>query len=276
MTLTLGDIDWTGFEHRAPRLAAIERYLSYQPMWYRTNDYEHSQRVFALLSEAVSTVERALGGQFDARRALVLALIHDDGELVTGDVEAGWKLMMSPSELATHEGRERVAIDRLAAEFPATLAGYSYRDLLVEVLERQTLECQVVKWLDHYDAFGEAFHELYAGNHGFATQVDSGHGLIPLPVDYYYERFCHPDRYYPLIAPVFGQGVAPFWDTAQWQAWAATPTLQASAAIAAQGRPHTAKSIYQPSGNPIYDWWRQTLLTHLPVADHRRLWERRE
>ncbi len=58
--------------------------------------------------------------------------------------------------------------------------------LLLEILHKNIIESQVVKYLDHIDALCEAQHEIYAGNTTFVTQVlDASLGKIELPHNYY-------------------------------------------------------------------------------------------
>lgn len=58
---------------------------------------------------------------------------------------------------------------------------YVYKDLLFESAEHSTLESMIVSYADKYDAYGEAVHEIFAGNHYFTTHVINEYGKIPTP-----------------------------------------------------------------------------------------------
>jgi 5'-deoxynucleotidase YfbR-like HD superfamily hydrolase len=139
------------------------RYSLYAPVYYRSSDFLHSKRV-AWLVESVEPIITEGLPNFDIARAVATALVHDDAELLVGDIQAGNKGKMSKEELQAIDDAERKAIDALAEKFPKTLGGYNYKEMLEDVLDFTTPEAQVVKYLDRFDALGEALHELYAGS----------------------------------------------------------------------------------------------------------------
>jgi len=174
------------FHGREERLRRIMRYSMYSVMFYRSSVYAHEKRVAWLVESQAPLLEKSFL-TFDVRRSIALALIHDDPEIVTGDTQAGYKRQMREGELEALEEEERAAIDKLAQESPKTLSGYSYRDLLLEILELTSTEARVAKYLDRFDAFGEALHDIYAGNSVLTVSVVTDKGPIPIPPHFYRE-----------------------------------------------------------------------------------------
>ncbi len=98
----------------------------------------------------------------DIRKILILCLIHDDVEILIGDLQSVNRLKMTEEQIRAIDENEEVAIEKISEQFPETIAGYIYKDLLFEIFRKNTLEAQIVKYLDHIDGFCEALHEIYA------------------------------------------------------------------------------------------------------------------
>lgn len=64
-------------------------------MMYRTNLYTHSYRVAAIVHALNPFAEKVFGKAYDERKAEILALVHDDAEIVFGDVQLGNKSRMT-------------------------------------------------------------------------------------------------------------------------------------------------------------------------------------
>lgn len=259
-------ISFEGFIGRKERLAAIPRYHVYSPMFYRSSVYDHAVRVHYLLKEALPIVQTAFE-DFDTRRSLALALVHDDWEIVMGDFQAGNKALLSPDQIQDLHAQEIAAIDNIAKQFPEHLGTYRYASLLIEAFETETIESQVVKYLDRFDALGEAMHELFAGNHRFANPVTTAYGTLELPASFYLKRFNQNQRYYPLLGKLLRLNKLPFMES--------FPTID-ERLIAKQGKPHTETSLLIPKGHPAYDWWIATLIKHLNAEQIRELYEQKE
>lgn len=238
----------SAFSGREEGLRRIKRYHIYKTLFYRSSDYSHSKRVAWHVVSLAPAITKHLP-QFDARRALALALVHDDAELMTGDHQAGNKKNMTPEQLAALNEQERVAIGELASRFPATVGGYSYREMLEDILDIQSVEAQVVKYLDRTDAMGEALHELYAGNVCMNTNVTTEYGLITLPFQSYYEMLPKMIERYEPLGVLRGSHV--FFDVPEQRDWTA---------IVSAGVPHTRESLGTPSGHPQYDAWKRSVL----------------
>lgn len=158
--------------------------------------------------------------------------------------------MMTAEQLAEIDNKEEVAITKLSESFPKTINGYSYAELLTEILEKSSVEAQLVKFFDHLDGFGEALHEIYAGNVCFVTSPNTEVGKVPIPPDYYIPRFANPEKYYPLIASRIGSDI-PFsrnFERIDFEE------------VATRGKPHSEQSVKEISDYPLYDWWKISLL----------------
>ncbi len=236
------------FEGRDEDLVRIERYSLYPTMFYRTNLLRHSRRVGRMTAEVVSASKEILGATFDGERAIALALVHDDAEIVFGDIQAGNKSKMTEEQLKEVELAEQRAIDEVIKRFPEYLGSYRYQDLLKEGADLTSLESRVVKCIDKFDAFGEALHEVYAGNTAFTTNVVNEYGTIPIPPDYYVSWYQEFYKKHPNLE-IFQKIGTPFTKAED------KPFRE----MVKQGVPHTSSSIGIPSGYPHYDWWKDIL-----------------
>lgn len=194
------------FTGRESDLRSITRYDLYDVMLYRTNLYTHSHRVAALVRAMSMSADATFGESYDPRKAEILAYVHDDAEIIFGDVQAGNKSKMTPDQLAAVLAAEVQAIDGISARYPETIEKYVYRELLLETIDKNSIEAQLVCYADKYDAMGEAMHEVVAGNHSFATNVVNEYGTIPTPLEYYYNCFLTVFEKLPLLKPLQNTG----------------------------------------------------------------------
>ena len=233
-------VDFSAFPHeREVKLRSIKRYSMFSVMLYRSHLWIHSHRVHwiveALTADALRTIS------FDPEKARVLALVHDDAEMVTGDIQAGHKAKMSAAELAALEEDEERAIDKLVAEMPREIGGYSYGDLLRHAVHKDCIEAQLVSYADRVDAYCETLHEILAGNIAFVWSL-----LL-------YERWMSAyATKYPALAPYLTAGESPFVIANAIQ----QPRMVVPDAFVRFGRPHTRESLTLPSDFPYYDAWR--------------------
>lgn len=232
------DIKFEGFFGRDEELEKIIRYNMEKrsPMYYRTNLLLHSRRTTLLIDDIKDITIGTYNGDFNPNKALTLALVHDDAEIITGDVQLYYKDRMSEEELLNVEKREEAAIERLGNTFPRLINGFSYKELLYHALKKNCLEAQVVSYCDKIDAFCESLHEVFAGNMKFVGPVR----------DYIRRLNKFPDKF-PLIGKIFPN---------------THPLLQNIAEIdvikiAENGEFHTSEKIKQNSGIPHYDRWKE-------------------
>ena len=75
------NIDFRWFKDRKLKLEKILRYNIYNPMFYQSSVYFHSIKLYYLLKEALPVVKRSFI-KFNEEKALVMALVHDDPEII--------------------------------------------------------------------------------------------------------------------------------------------------------------------------------------------------
>lgn len=73
--------------------------------------------------DASQIAEKILSG-YDSKKAITLALIHDDAEMITGDIQLGHKQIMTLVQLKKIEENEKRAIEKLSQVFPKIVNGY--------------------------------------------------------------------------------------------------------------------------------------------------------
>lgn len=190
------------FHGRDDDLRSVTRYSMYDTMLYRTNLYTHSHRTAALV-RAINPHARAWFNEYDPKKAELIALVHDDPEIIFGDIQAGNKSKMTPEQLRDIHEQEARAIKKIAKRFPKQVSKYVYETLLEEATTYSSLEAQVVCYADKYDALGEAYHEALAGNHYFVTNVVNEYGKIPTPFEYYRDFFAGFLGRFPSLTPLF-------------------------------------------------------------------------
>jgi hypothetical protein len=187
----------------------------------------------------------------DMLKILAMSLVHDDVEILIGDFQSVNRLKMTPEQIAIIDGNEEVAIGKISEQFPKEISGYNYQELLLEVFQKNTIEAQIVKYLDHIDGFCEALHEIYAWNECFTTPPQTEYGQVPIPPDYYIPRFSNPEKYYPLISSAIGIRM-PFvrnFERIDFEL------------IAKNSSPHSAESIQTSSNYPLYDFWKNVIIS---------------
>ncbi len=157
---------------RMAALASVTRYHHYTVMYYRSNLIMHGRRMGCLIQELGESVKKVVPS-FDIDRAKLLALVHDDIEICVGDIAAVIKVLMTPEEKVELKKREHDSIPILVQRFfeSKNAAGRWYRTLLEEAAVCKTPEAQIMKYADRLDGFGEALHEVYAGNITFAGRA---------------------------------------------------------------------------------------------------------
>ena len=107
------EIDFAGFDGREEKLQKIIRYNMERrtPMHYRTNDLIHSKRVHLLVNDILPTIAPIYNNGLNPSKALTLALVHDDAEILTGDVQLYYKDRMSLEQLTELKLKEKQAIE---------------------------------------------------------------------------------------------------------------------------------------------------------------------
>lgn len=233
---------------RESRLKEIYRYNLFEVLFYRSNDWMHEHRVFWITEELAQLLSPHTS--FDAEKARTLALVHDDAEILTGDVQAGHKAQMTAEELAAVDRAEEEAIERLTETYPKEVNGYSYRQLLTEALKKDTFESQLVSYADKFDAYGEGMHELLAGNITLLTSFA-----------FYTRFFSQVKTRLPLLVPALdGAGKSPFiYPFIQSPLPGNQVTIEHYRSFS--GKPHTEETLAIDTVRfPFYDAWKKVVL----------------
>jgi 5'-deoxynucleotidase len=130
---------------------------------YVENVQEHSLRV-AQIAHALALVRNRLyGGSVDANRVAVLALYHDAGEVLTGDLPSPIKYFNPDIQKAYH-AIESSAAERLLKMVPEELET-DYREALRPPVSE---EVAIVKAADKLCAYIKCLEETAAGNKEFS------------------------------------------------------------------------------------------------------------
>ena len=238
------DIDLSSFVGREEALNSIKRFndVHWGVMFYRTTVGFHVKRVLWILQDILEDVKVVYDSDFCSSFACELALVHDDAEIVTGDVQLYKKERMSAEERAAHDAQEIAAIDVLSINYPTMFKEFNYRFLLVAAKEKRHVESQLVSYCDKIDGMCEALHEVFAGNTRFIGPAEN----------YVNKRIPEFPQKYPSLSCLI-PGEHPF--------------LKAVSAInghelARNRKPHTAESVLQPTGIPHYDRWKELTIQY--------------
>ena len=244
------DLNFKDFNGREADLKNIYRYGPYKPMFYRTNLWIHSHRLVWFIEEITPLVKKSFP-HFNASLAKTMAAIHDDFEIIMGDVQLGSKLIMSPDEKLKLKYQEREAIEKISQRFPTMINGFSYKELLLryENFAPNDIESTIVKLVDKFDAFGEALHELFAGNALFTKGFATG---IPSPLPTYTQILTDFPKKVPLLNFLFKNNHPLF----------NIPLLLDAKQISASGKLHLPEFISFKHPYPQYHFWKEITLKY--------------
>lgn len=246
-------------KERETVLRSIKRFAYFETMLYRSNDWEHIQRVLWLTEAIIPLAKKYL--DFDPEKARAYALVHDDAEIVTGDVQAIAKLRMTKQEVKKLEAQENKAIRTLIEKYPKRIHGYSYRELLQEAVHKDSIESQLVSYVDKLDGYCEGLHEVYAGNMLFTrTIVFYTRALTLFPYKFSKLKEFLADKTSPLT--YITDQVSPF-------------DIRHDL-FKHLGKPHTAQSIKKKTDFPFYNAWREVIIKNGGKEGKKMLLEQKE
>ena len=182
------------WKRREENLRNIKRYHKFKVMFYRTDDLIHSKRVVALLEEILPYV-KILYPEIYEKLAKLIAKYHDDYEIIIkgGDIPLQYKLGMNHVELSLHQRKEVLAVERLSNSYPKIVSGYEYKNIALHAVYKESIESQVVSFVDKIDGYCEAIHEVLAGNTIFIEPI----------INYNLKTFNKLKELYPLIKEIF-------------------------------------------------------------------------
>jgi len=245
---------------REKALANLWRYRIFEIMYYRPNVLLHSTRVSWWVKDIALIAKKYVKG-IDIEKARLAALVHDDAEMLTGDIPSHHKFFMSKFQAAQTDKEEKAAIEELSKKYPKKVGNYSYRDLLLQTFYKKSTEGQLVSYLDKLDAYCESLHEVLAGN------------ICHLQSIMYYSRIL--DRAsitYPKLKIFLQEGNSPvmYVNKRIYHDYV-------SAKYAGKfNKPHTAKSLNIESDFPFYNRWRELMVKNLGKSGVRELTTQKE
>ena len=131
----------------------------------------------------------------------------------------------------------------MAERYPKSANGYNYLELLLTAKRKDSVESRLVSFFDKFDAGGEAWHEVCAGNKMFLRPAggisDEGN---------YVRRLNEFPTKYPDIACFFEM----FSDY--------LPKPFDFVSLADRGSLHTESSLKADSNYPPYEKWKKTII----------------
>ena len=240
------DVNFDGFDGRKEQLSKILRFIDtekqrFTPMFYRTNLLLHSERLYFLMRDVANIIINSYDGIVDLEKALTLALVHDDAEIVTGDVQLYHKDRMTAEQLAEVQSNEERAIECLSKRWPYHINGFAYKDLLRHALRKDCLEAHIVSYLDKLDGFCESLHEIHAGNERFAGPATDYSKRLRL----FTSKFPPLCRILPSHHPLLS-----------------SPRSFDADRVLAEGKLHSSESVRRTTQFLFYDRWREITLEY--------------
>ncbi len=232
---------------REQKLKSIKRYSMFDVFYYRSNLWHHSIRVSLLVNEFSEIVKNNLP-KLDLEKAKILALIHDDAEMITGDIQLGHKQQMTEAQLKEVENDEKKAIEQLATTYPKEIGGYNYRELLYSALTKDSLEAQLVGCADKLDAYCESLHEVLGGNISALRAVTN-----------YVRVLKDLKEKFPDLKPIFKEKNLIFTTTDFYtDSWRVHKENYSHL-----GKPHTSETIRKETEFVLYNMWKNLVINNL-------------
>ncbi len=233
-------------KEREEGLKKLYRYAAFDVMFYRPNLWVHSHRV-SWLTEELAPIAQKYFKKFDGEKARILALVHDDAELITGDIMSRAKARASKKDTQKWYADEARAIKELSSRYPKYLGEYSYRGLLTEALTKTSPESWIVTFADKLDAYCEGLHEVTAGNFSLLQCI------------LFYSRiFGVFEKKFPKLAPFLKDRSSALVDL---ERYLEVPFIK-SGRYLSFGKPFTRKTVRLSSTLPFYDRWRELVIEH--------------
>lgn len=154
------------------------------------NIQEHSLQA-AMIAHALAIIKNKLyGGNVDAERVMAVAVYHEAGEVITGDLATPIKYF-NPEIKSAYKQIERVAEQKLVAMLPEEIKG-EFEQLILG-REEDKVVYALVKAADRICAYIKCIEELSAGNREFEkaqkTILASIENLEMPEVKYFMDKF---------------------------------------------------------------------------------------
>lgn len=154
------------------------------------NVMEHSA-VVAMFAHALAVLHNKSGGSVDANRVGMIALFHETGEVITGDMPTPIKYF-NPEITQAYKAIETESEERILATLPKELD----EELGSLVSGGSEVEKKLVKYADTLAAYVKCVEELAQGNNEFAeakkSTMDKLEAYGSPEVDYFIKEFVSP------------------------------------------------------------------------------------
>ena len=133
------------------------------------NDQEHSLQAALIAHELATAHNLRHGGALNADHIAVLAMYHDAGEVITGDLATPIK-HFNPEVHGAFEKMEQMAREKLLNMLPDDLSG-AYAPIVCP--DETTEEWRFVKAADTICAYWKCVEEIRSGNEEFCKARDA-------------------------------------------------------------------------------------------------------
>ncbi len=154
------------------------------------NIQEHSLQTAMIAHNLALIRNKFFGGNVDPLRVLLLAVYHEAGEVITGDLATPIKYF-NPEIKKAYKDIEKVANSRLLAMLPEQLKS-DYESILMPGPEDEE-HWKIVKAADKICAYLKCIEELKAGNLEFSKAEKTIHrdlnSLNRPEVEYFMDKF---------------------------------------------------------------------------------------
>ena len=159
-------------------LSQINRYGSVENMIHRPNLWIHVRRVAYLAQFLASLYNQADDVQpLDLGYIFRMGMMHDDAELITGDISAAVKARMGVEDIQSLKNSEEAAISAIATGIYGfdmhedTMDYLMYLSIQHDIRTKEDPHAQIVDIADKWDSMGEKIHEVRCGNNEFAKRI---------------------------------------------------------------------------------------------------------
>ena len=154
------------------------------------NVMEHSA-IVAMFAHALAVLHNKFGGNVDPNRVGMIALFHETGEVITGDMPTPIKYF-NPEITNAYKAIEKESEARIVSTLPSEL-GDEIGELVGGGSET---EAKLVKYADTLAAYVKCVEELAQGNREFAEAENSTKAKLAAygsaEVDFFLREFVTP------------------------------------------------------------------------------------
>ena len=215
------------------------------PIYYKANLWIHTARISWITREIATFLDSLRPNSFDIEKTVALSIVHDDTEIIVGDIVSPVKMAFTPEEKKAYEDKCTWAIDILYAKYWKDFTDYDYKQLLLMEEAGTSIEYAIMKYADKLEAHLEVYHELLAWNKAFDDECAENFWI-----DAYDFSYSSSMTYLQKLLDIL-------WLTQSDISW--HPILDISKkfsseeVLAKSNGFHTKESIEKKTGFPVYD-----------------------